>query len=40
MAPSIPTRKLGKTDIEIPVIGLGAMGLSIAYGFGGYVSPL
>ncbi|KAK1765421.1 alcohol dehydrogenase, partial [Phialemonium atrogriseum] len=35
MAPSMPTRKLGKTDIEIPVIGLGAMGLSIAYGFGG-----
>lgn len=31
----MPARKLGKTDTEIPVIGFGAMGLSVSYGFGG-----
>ena len=42
MAPpaSLPTRKLGKTNVDIPVIGFGMMGLSIAYGFVGYVHSL
>ncbi len=40
MAPpsTLPTRRLGKDGSLIPALGFGLMGLSVAYGSGGYVS--